>query len=113
MDRPRDLDLHADAALPTFLVERYWPGVDLTTLRARLPGLEAAARAMTEDGTSVVHLASILMPVDEVVFSLIAARDEAAVRAAVARADIPFDRIAAAITLLPGRVPDRAGGPMS
>ena len=86
--------------LATFLVERYWPDVDLATLRDVLPRLEAAARAMTAEGTRVEHVGSILMPVDEVVFSLIAADDEAAVRELNTRADLPADRIAAAIALL-------------
>ncbi len=95
MDGPLDPD-----ALSTFLVERYWPGVDLTTLRAALPRLEAAARAMTAEGRRIEHVGSILMPVDEVVFSLIAAADESLVRQLHERADLPADRIAEAVPLL-------------
>ncbi len=84
----------------TFLVERYWPGVDLTVLRDVLPRLEAAARAMTAEGSPVEHVGSIFMPVDQVVFSLITARDESLVRQLNERADLPADRIATAITLL-------------
>jgi hypothetical protein len=109
MDRPTAVDADTDT-IATFLVERYWPGIDLDTLRAALPRLEAAARAMTAEGTSVVHVASILMPVDEVVFSLIAAGDEQLVRELNARAGLPVDRIATAITLTPGQGPDPAGG---
>jgi hypothetical protein len=86
--------------LETFLVERYWPGIDLAQLRDALPRLEAAARAMTAEGTQVEHVGSILMPVDQVVFSLIAAGDESLVRQLNERADLPADRIAAAIALL-------------
>jgi hypothetical protein len=89
-----------DRPLPTFLVERYWPGVDLATLRDALPRLEAAAQAMTAAGSRVVHVGSILMPVDEVVFSLIAARDEVHVRELNERAALPADRIAEAIAFL-------------
>jgi hypothetical protein len=88
--------------LETFLVERYWPGVDLATLKAALPRLEAAAHAMTAAGSRVEHVGSILMPVDEVVFSLIAAGDEALVRQLNERADLPADRIAEAIAFLAG-----------
>ncbi len=84
----------------TFLVERYWPGVDLATLRAALPRLEAAARAMTAEGRRVEHVGSILMPLDEVVFSLIEAGDESVVRQLNERAELPAHRIAAAIALL-------------
>ncbi len=95
MDRPIEPDLRE-----TFLVERYWPGVDLAMLRDALPRLEAAARAMTAEGSPVEHVGSILMPADQVVFSLIAARDETLVRQVNERADLPTDRIAAAIALL-------------
>ncbi len=108
MDRPQDV-----GPLATFLVERYSPGIDLATLRGELPRLEAAARAMTAAGTPVMHVVSILMPVDEVVFSLIQAGDEQLVRELGARAGLPADRIAAAITLNPGEVPEPAGGPTS
>ena len=108
MDRPSDPE-----PLATFLVERYWPGIDLATLRERLPRLEAVARAMTAEGHLVVHVASILTPVDEVVFSLISARDEQLVRELNARADLPVDRIASAITLSPGPFPDPTGGTTS
>lgn len=84
-----------------FLVERYWPGIDEPKARTVLSSLERAARDMTRDGTPVEHVVSILMPADQVVFSLIEAPDEAAVRSVNERADIPTDRIAAAIALRP------------
>jgi hypothetical protein len=105
VDRTRDPD-----ALPTFLVERYWPGINLGTLVAAIPRLEAAARAMTEEGARVEHVGSILMPVDEVVFSLFAAGDEGLVRELNTRADLPVDRIAEAVTLLPSASADIPGG---
>src|SRR4029077_7127658 len=88
-------------ALETWLVERYWPGVDLPRLREVLPRLDEAAKALTAEGSPVEHLGSILMPVDQVVFSLVVAADEALVRRLNERADLPADRIAAAIPLLP------------
>ena len=97
MDRPAVVD--PDSAV-TFLVERYWPGIDLGRLGALLPRLDAAARTMTAEGTPVEHIGSILMPVDEVVFSLIAAGDEGVVRRVNERAGLPVDRIAVAIALL-------------
>ena len=88
-------------ALETWLVERYWPGIDLGRLREVLPRLDEAAEALTAEGSPVEHLGSILMPVDQVVFSLVVAADEALVRRLNERADLPADRIAAAIPLLP------------
>jgi hypothetical protein len=104
MDGPLSTD-----SLDTFLVERYWPGVDLAQLRDALPRLEAAARAMTAEGRRVEHLGSILMPVDQVVFSLIAAGDESLVRQLNERADLPADRIAEAIALLASSTLGRLG----
>ena len=46
---------------PTFLVERYWPGIDLAALRVALVRLEAAARELADEGDHVEHLGSILM----------------------------------------------------
>jgi hypothetical protein len=94
MDRPAEPDPPS-----TFLVERYWPGIDLATLRPVLGRLEAAAQAMRAEGAPVEHVGSILMPVDEVVFSLIAARDEGLVRELNERAGLPVDRITVAISL--------------
>jgi hypothetical protein len=45
MDQPAEPD-----PLATFLVERYWPGIDLATLRPVLGRLDAAAQAMRAEG---------------------------------------------------------------
>lgn len=78
-----------------FLVERYWPGVDEALLRASLPRLEAAARAMTSEGHHVDHLGSLLVPADQVVFSIIRASSEAIARELNERAHLRVDRVAA------------------
>lgn len=93
MDRPQT----ASSQRSTFLVERYWPGIDESRLRAILPNLEQAARDMRAEGQSVEHVGSILMPADQVVFTLIAAPSESAVREVNERADLRIDRIALAI----------------
>ncbi len=95
MDRQADLPL-----LETFLVERYWPGIDLARLLAVLPRLERAAAALRAEGIRVEHVGSILMPVDQVVFSLIAAGSEADVRLVNERAELPVDRIAGAVAIM-------------
>jgi hypothetical protein len=105
MDRPFGPD-----PLSTYLVERYWPGIDLSTLHVVLGRLDAAARSMTFEGRRVEHLGSILMPVDEVVFTLIAAPDESDVREVNARAGLPVDRISAAVTLPSAALPNPQGG---
>ena len=75
----------------TFLVEHYWPGVDEALLRAYLPRLEAAARVMTSEGRPVDHLGSLLVPADQVVFSVIRAGSEAIAREVNERAHLPVD----------------------
>jgi hypothetical protein len=83
----------------TFLVERYRSGLDEASARAAVTRLERAAEAMTAEGNPVVHVGSVLMPVDEVVFTLIDAIDEDAARQVHERADLSLDRIADAIQI--------------
>jgi hypothetical protein len=104
MDRPTGSE-----PLETYVVERYWPGIDVARVAAITRRLEAAARAMTAEGTRIEHVGSILMPVDEVVFTLIAAGSESLVREVNARAGLPFDRVAVAIALIPQPVPSPGG----
>ena len=107
MDRPAE----PASTSTTFLVERYWPGVDLDRLRGALSGLEAAAEALSAAGTPVAHVGSILMPEDQVVFSLIAASDLSVVGELNERAGLPADRIARAVALLgdPSGIAERGG----
>jgi hypothetical protein len=98
MDNPLD----APPESRTFLVERYWPDIDEARARALAASLERTARAMTAEGITVEHVGSILMPLDQVVFSLIAATDEASARQLTARVGAPADRIAVAIRLTEG-----------
>lgn len=86
----------------TFLVERYWPEIDEALARALARNLDQTARAMTAEGVAVEHVGSILMPRDRVVFSLVAADDEASARQLAARVGAPADRIAVAISLREG-----------
>jgi len=105
VDRPSE-----PGEISTFLVERYWPDVDLPRLRGALDGLEAAAEALSAAGRPVRHTGSILMPDDEVVFSLIAARDLSAVRELNEQAGLPADRITRAITLSGDKTPIEGTG---
>ena len=95
MDRSCDGD-----QVEVFLVERYWPDVDVDELRRALPRLESAVTAMRSEGRQVAYLGSILMPIDQVVFILVAATDEREIRQLNERAGLPVDRIATAIALV-------------
>jgi len=86
-----------------FLVERYRPGLDESSARTAVTRLERAAQAMTEQGDPVVHVGSVLMPVDQVVFTVIEAIDEAAARRVHERAGLSLDRIAEAVSICPRR----------
>jgi hypothetical protein len=81
----------------TYLVERYWPDVDLAQVRDALKRLDGAVSAMAAEGLPIEHVGSILMPADQVVFSLFTASDESLVRRLNERAELPVDRIARAI----------------
>jgi hypothetical protein len=79
----------------TFLVEHYWPMVDEALLRASLPRLEMAVGAMRSAGHRIDHLGFLLVPTDQVAFSVIRASSEAIAREAYSRAHVRVDRIAA------------------
>ena len=75
------------------------PSVSVPAIAA---SLDRTAQAMAAEGIAVEHVGSILMPRDLVVFSLIAATDEASARQLTARVGAPADRIATAIRLTEG-----------
>jgi hypothetical protein len=79
----------------TFLVEHYWPMVDEALLHASLPRLDAAVSALRSAGHRVDHLGFLLVPVDQVAFSVIRASSEAIAREVYSRAHVRVDRIAA------------------
>ena len=101
-DRTNSSPPDASAEPLTFLVERYWPDIDEPAARRLAASLGEAARRMADEGVVIEHLGSILMPRDQVVFSLIKATDEASARQLTARAEAPADRIAMAIRLWEG-----------
>ena len=77
----------------TYLVERYWPGIDETLLVLALERLLRATADLTLAGTPVSHLGSVLVGDEQVVYSLIHAGSEGVVRDANALAQLPVDRI--------------------
>ena len=82
---PRDLTR-------SYLVECYWPGVSEEALVAAAKRTRNAASALRRRGRDVDFLGSILVPLDETVFSLFRGC-EADVRAASAEAGLPFERV--------------------
>lgn len=83
--------------MPTYLVERYWPGVTSELLLEALGRGRQVMEEMRRAGTLVRDLGCILIPGEEVVFSVYEGPSAAAVRQLNERADIPVSRIVQAI----------------
>lgn len=85
--------------MPTYLVERYWPGV---TIERLLEALERGRRVMEEmsgQGTHIREVGCTLIPSEEVVFSVYEGPSAVAVRQLNERAGIPLSRIVEAIVV--------------
>lgn len=88
--------------MPTYLVERYWPGVTSELLLEALDRDRRVIEEMRGEGIPVRQLSCILIPGEEVVFSVYEGPSAAAVRQLNERAGIPVSRIVEAIPLHPG-----------
>ena len=84
-----------------YVVERYLPGLVPTELERMLDRLARAAEGLVDEGLAVCHLGSTIVPGDEACYCQFEAPSEAAVAEANRRARAPFDRIVAAVSLLP------------
>jgi hypothetical protein len=85
--------------VPTYLVERYWPGV---TSERLLEALERGRRVMEQmsgEGIPIRDISCILIPSEEVVFSVYEGPAAVAVRQLNDRAAIPVSRIVEAIAV--------------
>jgi hypothetical protein len=76
----------------TFIVECFWPGVDVPAVDALNVRATSAANALAASGHSVRFVGSILLPDDEVVLCEFEGT-EPLVRRAAEDAEIPFARI--------------------
>lgn len=92
------------SGLNTYLVERYWPGVTEAVLVAALE----RATAVSSDKV-LRHVHSVLIPSEEVVFSVFEAASAADVESANRLADAPFERVVEAVAV--GRSFDQSGSP--
>jgi len=86
--------------VPTYLVERYWPGVTSELLLEALDRSHRVTEEMDGEGTRVWHISWILIPDEEVVFSVYQGPSAAAVQQVNERAGIPFSRIVTAILIM-------------
>ena len=97
--------------MPTYLVERYWPGVTSELLLEALDRGRQVMEEMRGEGTSVRDLSCIFIPSEEVVFSVYEGPSPAAVRQFNQRAGIPLSRMVEAITFTEGPRPDKDATP--
>jgi hypothetical protein len=85
------------ASVPTYLVERYWPGVTRELLLEALSQGRRVIEQMSAEGTRVRDITSVLVPAEEVVFSVYEGPSAEAVRQLNERAGIRVSRIVEAI----------------
>ena len=83
----------------TFLVEHYRPGRDVTQLNSSIVRIQQIVAEMEQAGEPVRYLSATIVPDDESFFCLIEAACQEVVSDAYRRADVPFERISAAICL--------------
>ena len=89
--------------MPTYLVERYWPGV---TRELLLEALDRAKRVMDEMSPAEMRIREVsctLIPSEEVVFSVYDGPSAYAVRELNERAGIPVSRIVEAVSVTGGQ----------
>ena len=89
--------------MPTYLVERYWPGV---TRELLLEALDRARRVMDEmsaEGMRIREVSCTLIPGEEVVFSVYEGPSAYVVRQLNERAGIPVSRIVEAVLVTRGQ----------
>ena len=93
--------------MPTYLVERYWPGVTSELLLEALNRGRRVMEEMSVEGTRVRDISCTLIPGEEVVFSVYEGPSAHAVSQLNERAGIPVSRIVEAIAVMggwPGRL---------
>ena len=83
----------------TFLVEHYRPGRDVAQLSSSIARIRETVTEMERAGEPVSYLSATIVPNDESFFCLIEAACEEVVSDVYRRADVPFERISAAICL--------------
>jgi Protein of unknown function (DUF4242) len=84
-----------------FVAEHYLPSTGAQAAVARAGAACEAAEQLTREGTPVEFVRSIFVPADETCIHLYRADTIESVRAAVARALLPLDRVAEATSWVP------------
>jgi Protein of unknown function (DUF4242) len=84
-----------------YLVEGYRPGLTHELLQQTAHKIGRSAEELSAEGSMVELLLALFVPDDEVVFCLFAANSRASVTQVCRRAELPFHRIAEAISTPP------------
>lgn len=84
--------------MPEFLIELYVARTDARAVEAAGEQARLAAEALTAEGRPVRYLQSLFVPAEETCFHLYESGSLEDVRAAVARAGLPHQRIVEALT---------------
>jgi hypothetical protein len=92
-----------DGSVSAFLVERYLSPTAAENLVAAVPRAAELGRLRGESRAAlgVQYLVSAYLPTEDICFCLVRARTADAVRALNDEADLPLDRITAAVLLYP------------
>jgi Protein of unknown function (DUF4242) len=88
--------------VPTYLVERYWPGVTVERLLEAMERGRLVMEQMSAEGMHIRDISCTLIPSEEVVFSVYEASSAIEVRNFNERADIPISRIVEAVVMTSG-----------
>jgi hypothetical protein len=85
--------------VPTFLVERYWPGVTMERLHDALERGRTQIEQMSSEGTLIRDISCTLILSEEVVFSIYEGPSASAIARLNKRAGIPVSRIVEVIVI--------------
>jgi hypothetical protein len=89
--------------VPTYLVERYWPGVTRELLLQALDRAQRVQRELSREGVHIREVSCTLIPGEEVVFSLYEGPSALMVQRLNERAGIPVSRIVEAVSVMRGQ----------
>jgi hypothetical protein len=97
--------------VPTFLVERYLPGMSPDGIRAGVARTRDAALAMRVEGFEIRHRATFVVAEDDLCLCRFTAASPDLVEEACRRAAFPFARILSAVPVSVPRQPNRDARP--
>ena len=97
--------------MPTFLVERYLPGMPPDGIRAGVARTRDAADAMRAEGFDVRHRATLVVAEDDLCLCRFTAASAALVEEACRRGAFPYARILSAAPVMVPRQPTRDAPP--